>query len=189
MMLDGVGFFSSGVEHERPSREWDPRQDNPDTKRCRQCHNNRERGDAWRDDNGHNSQESHQQGNHSHRQFQCRRGKFRPGGFKLFCGAHTGFDEQMIDAKFESRSSTPGDYGTGNHGTKACRASTLRSPSSLAGSGFPAWTRNEEQTLESEFSEERASALPATSFPIRHPNNICFFGDTRHNATNRRVQF
>jgi hypothetical protein len=78
--------------------------------------------------NGHNSQESHQQGNHSHRQFQCRRGKFRPGGFKLFCGAHTGFDEQMIDAKFESRSSTPGDYGTGNHGTKACRRQHIAKP-------------------------------------------------------------
>ena len=33
----------------------------------------------------------------------------------------------MIDAKFESRSSTPGDYGTGNHGT-ACRRQHIAKP-------------------------------------------------------------
>jgi hypothetical protein len=58
-------------------------------------------------------------------------------GFKLFCGAHAGFDEQMVDANFESGSSTPGDCGTGDHGTKLRRREPIAMPIALCRERFP----------------------------------------------------
>src|SRR4029453_15221629 len=92
---------------------------------------------AWRDDNGHNGQQSHQQGDHSHRQFQCSRGKFWPGYFKVFCGVRARFDEQVIDAEFESVSSTPVGHGAGNYGAKSHWRQSIAKPIACFRDKFP----------------------------------------------------